>query len=168
MSTSHSWRFLVLYLVAIVVFACLFSTVPFNECGPLEFGDAFYFSAVTITTLGYGDISPTMPWGKSFAALEAVCGVVIIGFFLIDLANGISSSAEVRRIQSQKDKLSHHYLTFKKRILGNFVWVLNENGAVEYDRLSVCTLMEPPVCGLMEPPKTVFLPPSDRVIIDAF
>ena len=33
-----------------------------------------YFSFVTLTTLGYGDITPLTPWGGSFAILEAVVG----------------------------------------------------------------------------------------------
>lgn len=33
-----------------------------------------YFSFVTLTTLGYGDITPVTSWGGSFAIMEAVLG----------------------------------------------------------------------------------------------
>jgi hypothetical protein len=41
-----------------------------------------YLSAVTITTLGYGDISPLTPLARGLICLEAVMGIIIIGLFL--------------------------------------------------------------------------------------
>lgn len=45
----------------------------------LEF---MYFSAVTMATLGYGDIAPNSPWAKLFAATQGVLGVAIAAFLL--------------------------------------------------------------------------------------
>ncbi len=41
-----------------------------------------YFSAVTVTTLGYGDIVPIADAARTLVALEAVLGVVLAGLFL--------------------------------------------------------------------------------------
>ena len=41
-----------------------------------------YFSAIIITTLGFGDISPVTTDARVFVGAEAVLGVVIIGLFL--------------------------------------------------------------------------------------
>lgn len=41
-----------------------------------------YFSATTITTLGYGDITPITSTARVFVAIEAILGVVIVGLFL--------------------------------------------------------------------------------------
>jgi hypothetical protein len=41
-----------------------------------------YFSAITITTLGFGDITPVSSLARVLVGLEAVLGVVIIGLFL--------------------------------------------------------------------------------------
>ena len=41
--------------------------------------DAVYFSTVTFSTLGYGDIIPAPGW-RVFAALEAMNGFVLIGW----------------------------------------------------------------------------------------
>lgn len=41
-----------------------------------------YFSAITITTTGFGDIVPLTPWARFMAAIEAVFGIVIAGFFI--------------------------------------------------------------------------------------
>lgn len=41
--------------------------------------DAFYFSGVTYTSLGYGEVVPVGP-GRLFAVLEAVAGLVLIAW----------------------------------------------------------------------------------------
>lgn len=46
----------------------------------------FYLSAVTITTLGYGDIVPLTGLTRSLIAFEAILGVVLIGLFLTALS----------------------------------------------------------------------------------
>lgn len=50
------------------------------------FGRMLYLSAVTITTLGYGDITPVSPLARFLVGLEAVLGIVIIGFYLTSLS----------------------------------------------------------------------------------
>ncbi len=44
---------------------------------------AAYFSVVTFTSLGYGDLAPGAGWGRFFAGLEAALGIVIMSLFLI-------------------------------------------------------------------------------------
>jgi len=41
-----------------------------------------YFSAVTITTLGFGDITPVTSAARAVTGSLAVVGVVLIGLFL--------------------------------------------------------------------------------------
>lgn len=45
-----------------------------------------YLSAITITTLGFGDITPVSEAARLSIALEAVLGIVVIGLFLNSLA----------------------------------------------------------------------------------
>lgn len=45
-----------------------------------------YLSAVTITTLGFGDITPISQAARALVGSEAVLGVVVIGLFLATLA----------------------------------------------------------------------------------
>jgi len=52
--------------------------------------DAMWFSFVTITTVGYGDVVPVLPLARSLAGLEALTGIlypaVLIGMLLSDFA----------------------------------------------------------------------------------
>ncbi len=54
-----------------------------------NFWRMFYFSSVTITTLGYGDIVPLTNSARFFVAIETVLGIILIGVFLNLLANKI-------------------------------------------------------------------------------
>lgn len=46
----------------------------------------FYLSAVTITTLGYGDILPLTTPSRILVSIEAILGILLIGLFLNALA----------------------------------------------------------------------------------
>jgi hypothetical protein len=56
-----------------------------------------YLSAITITTLGYGDILPLTPRARTAVATEAVIGVVLIGLFLNSLAREGKTEPERKR-----------------------------------------------------------------------
>ena len=40
--------------------------------------DLLYYSFVTLTTLGYGDIVPTTTWARSLAIIESIAGTLFI------------------------------------------------------------------------------------------
>jgi voltage-gated potassium channel Kch len=84
------------YLMIGLSFAVAFMLVHFGSQGGLseatadriiEWPDIFYFSMVTLTTLGYGDISPTVPIARSLATLEAVCGVMYMSILIARLVS---------------------------------------------------------------------------------
>jgi len=47
--------------------------------------DLYYFSFVTLTTLGYGDISPLSPAARTLALAEVLCGVMFTGVLVARL-----------------------------------------------------------------------------------
>ncbi|MCA9919003.1 MAG: two pore domain potassium channel family protein [Anaerolineales bacterium] len=49
--------------------------------------DAFYFSVITLTTVGYGDFSPQTSIGKIFTIVYIVLGLGVLSSFLLLLAN---------------------------------------------------------------------------------
>ena len=49
--------------------------------------DALYFSVVTLTTVGYGDLSPETDFEKCFTVLYVLIGIAIIGFQLSSMVD---------------------------------------------------------------------------------
>ena len=73
------------FLITILGFALIYmnlSLVSVDE-GILhyDFGNALYFSVVTFTSLGYGDIRP-VGMAKLFAGVEALLGIFLISLFV--------------------------------------------------------------------------------------
>jgi len=67
-----------LHLVEILVWALAYLLVlPQGELPTLE--SALYFSAVTFTTLGYGDITLSSDW-RLLSGFEAIDGILLIGW----------------------------------------------------------------------------------------
>ena len=63
-----------------------------------NFADAAYFSFVTLTTLGYGDISPVTPIARFLVYMEAIVGVFYMAILVASLI-GIRTS----RLRSKND-----------------------------------------------------------------
>jgi hypothetical protein len=47
---------------------------PFRDEDPSVISNLIYFSIVTLTTVGYGDITPVHPIARSISNLEAIIG----------------------------------------------------------------------------------------------
>ena len=47
-----------------------------------SYGENIYFSFTTLTTVGYGDITPASSWAKMFANLEGIIGQIYPSVFL--------------------------------------------------------------------------------------
>ena len=73
-----------LSLTAIIV-AIIVGTIGFMMIESLSLIDAIYFSIMSITTVGYGDIAPVTTLGKSLAVIVVLFGV---GGFLGLVASG--------------------------------------------------------------------------------
>jgi hypothetical protein len=59
-------------------------------------GKFYYFSFVTLTTLGYGDITPLTPPAKSFVVIEAIIGQLYLTVLIARLV-GIQISQSMQR-----------------------------------------------------------------------
>ncbi len=76
--------------------------IPYHDVPPAEvaLGEAnlLYFSFTTLTTLGYGDISPVSPAARALTSLEAVAGQLFIAILIARLVGLLPS---VRQPDSQ-------------------------------------------------------------------
>jgi hypothetical protein len=89
-----------IYLLIGLVFALAFSTLEALQPGSLslpvlasgpgladanQFSTIWYFSYVTMTTLGYGDIGPLTPAARSLVTLEALMGQLFLAVLIARL-----------------------------------------------------------------------------------
>ena len=64
--------------------------VPGDGGGPV-WKDLYYFSFVTLTTLGYGDVQPVSPLARSLAMTEAMAGVLFTGILVARLVGMVAA-----------------------------------------------------------------------------
>ena len=81
--------FLIFYTLIVIVFACLYRILdlvsPHNfliagEAATISFGDSLYFSMITLSTVGYGDIVPNSPLLQVLVTIQIVSGVLLMLF----------------------------------------------------------------------------------------
>ena len=58
---------------------------------PLTFWDCFYFSVVTFTTLGFGDVVADNTAARFLVTLEVIFGYVMLGGLISIFANKLAS-----------------------------------------------------------------------------
>jgi voltage-gated potassium channel len=70
-------------LLLIAAFSALtLGTVFYHFVEHLTWLDAYYFSVITLTTVGYGDITPHTAAGKIFTTFYVMFGIGIITTFI--------------------------------------------------------------------------------------
>lgn len=95
-----------LYLLIGVFFGMIYQIVltfdpnafyfnPANFKNPmLRDGDIFYYSLITLSTVGYGDVSPVAPVARSFSMIEAILGVLYVATMIARFVSSHQNSDE--------------------------------------------------------------------------
>lgn len=123
----------IIYLAVIAICGILYSVVPGIFKSSVGLLDGFYFSVVTITTLGYGDLTPISGFGKMLAAFEALLGVVLIGLFLLSVGNEIADRQENKRKASGKINLKAQYQLWREDVVMSLLFLATPGHSVSYD-----------------------------------
>jgi len=90
--------FIFAVLTLVVIFGSLMYLIEGEESGFTSIPKGVYWAIVTMTTVGYGDISPQTTFGQMLAAV-----IMIMGYGIIAVPTGIIT-AEFMMV---KDKVSH-------------------------------------------------------------
>ena len=96
-------RFRLQIFLALLLVLMLTGSVGFMKTEGLSLTDAIYFSVVTVTTVGYGDITPKTEAGKFLAMILIITGV---GTFLGVVANSTDMLLNRREKALRKEKLN--------------------------------------------------------------
>lgn len=85
----HHLHYAVLVTAAVVLSAAAL-VVALEEGAPdasiRTFGDALWWAAATVTTVGYGDVFPRTPAGRGIAAFLMVSGIALFGVITANVA----------------------------------------------------------------------------------
>lgn len=100
-SVNHITGAICIYMLFGVIWAILYQIVESLSPGSFKGLDAYeggqpliYYSFVTLTTLGYGDISPLKPAARALAYLQAVFGQVYLAVLVAGLVGMRISSLQ--------------------------------------------------------------------------
>ncbi|SFH84505.1 ion transporter [Halpernia frigidisoli] len=94
-SSRKIYIFLLFLIIFIIIIGSLMFVIEGGRNGFSSIPQSIYWAVVTITTVGYGDISPVTSGGKFLAIIVMLCGYSIIA-----VPTGIVSSQFRRQSQS--------------------------------------------------------------------
>jgi voltage-gated potassium channel len=89
-------------LLAAALAAITLGTVVYHFVEKLSWVDAYYFSVVTLATVGYGDIVPKTSFGKVFTTLYILGGVGILTTFI-----SYSTRRRAEKITKHEERKQH-------------------------------------------------------------
>ena len=105
-SLRASWRKIFYFLLFITLTVCIIGTLMFliegsyPESGFDNIPISIYWCIVTLTTVGYGDISPVTPLGRFLASV-----IMILGYSIIAVPTGIVT-AELAKPKEHAHKMN--------------------------------------------------------------
>lgn len=96
--------FMFVVLMLVVILGSIMYLVENGEHGFSSIPDSIYWAIVTITTVGYGDISPVTDLGKFVASI-----IMLMGYGIIAVPTGIVTTemAIAARKRDQKNEVCH-------------------------------------------------------------
>ena len=103
-SRAKIFVFLFAVLIASVILGTLMYWVEGDEAGFTSIPTSIYWTIVTLTTVGYGDIAPITPQGQLIATI-----IMLLGYGIIAVPTGIVSSEFSRQ---SKDKSGNKVDTY--------------------------------------------------------
>lgn len=112
-------------LIVLLILAASGAYLAEHEVQPEKFGSipaAMWWAMATLTTVGYGDVTPITPVGQLFGSLVAIVGVGIAA-----LPAGILASGMADRLRRTREELAERF----RAALEDNVIDLNEEAEIE-------------------------------------
>lgn len=78
--------------------------------------DGMWWALVTITTVGYGDITPTTPTGRAFGALLIIIGVVLFSILMANITAYLIEREVGEEVEQEEDDLMQEFYYLNNRL----------------------------------------------------
>ncbi len=101
--------FLLSVLTVVMIIGSLMYIIEGYENGFTSIPRSIYWAIVTVTTVGFGDISPQTSLGQFFASM-----LMLIGYSIIAVPTGIIGSGMMKKSKKSKNKTNKDTLSTKK------------------------------------------------------
>lgn len=91
-----------------------------------SFSDTFWYSIITLTTIGYGDKFPITTIGRLFSLIYILASVGVVGYIISQISNKISKMIEDKKLGLSGTKFEQHiviinYNNFARQIINEIV-----------------------------------------------
>ena len=70
------------YPIFVILILLIIGTIYLHNNESWSYVDSFYFSTITLTTVGYGDLVPTKDSSKIFISIYAIFGISVMLYVL--------------------------------------------------------------------------------------
>lgn len=90
--------FLTIVMLLVIILGAIMYLVEQGANGFHSIPESIYWAIVTITTVGYGDISPVTPLGKFVASV-----IMLLGYGIIAVPTGIITTEMAQKLKNKKE-----------------------------------------------------------------
>jgi uncharacterized membrane protein len=124
------------------IFIVLLGTILFHWLEKWSYLDSLYFVVVTLTTIGYGDFSPTTPVSKILTIFYGLNGIVLL-LVLFDLIRNVRGE----ELAGKRKQFAQSNISLVQKVAGSVV------PAMEEDAEDAASL--PPAAPVPQKPKSI-------------
>ena len=89
-----------------VIVTLFIGTVFYSRVENWSWQDALYFSVITLSTVGYGDLTPTQPISRLFTVFYILTGLGILGAYINQVARRRVTKSKERAEQRRQNRRS--------------------------------------------------------------
>ncbi|MBW9222105.1 NAD-binding protein [Methanothermococcus sp. SCGC AD-155-C09] len=123
--------------VLVLATVILFATLGLMYFEGWSFFTALYVTIITLSTVGYGDITPTTFWGRVLTLLYIICGVGAMAYTFASISGFIIEGqlkkiVRLKKMESKLKSIRDHYIVCGFGKIGKIVSKKFDSAGVPY------------------------------------